>query len=83
MGLPVFVSDTFVEGTADHVGLLFRGKLDKVYCVAADPDGKLRIVFRMLLGIQQSIPVQNIYIQMMSTLGCIAVQQIYKIVDLG
>lgn len=40
-----------MEGTADNIGLLFRGKLDKIYGISADTDGQLRIIFRMLLRI--------------------------------
>ena len=36
----------------------------------------------MLLGIQQHIPVQHVYIQMMAALCSVAVKQINKVIDL-
>ena len=46
-----------MEGAVDNIRLLLRSKLDKVYCIAADPDSKLRIIFRMLLSVQKSVSV--------------------------
>ena len=66
-------SDALVESTGDNVCLLFRGQLDEVYSIAGYADGKLRIVLRMLLGVQQSISVQNVYIKVMTALCSIAV----------
>ena len=45
-----------MESSGDNIILLFLGQLDEVNCIAADTDGQLRILFRMLLRIQQEIP---------------------------
>ena len=66
--------DCLVEGTADHIRLLLRSQLDEIHRITTHTDRELRIVLRMLLSVQQSISVENIYIQMMSALCCIAIQ---------
>ena len=45
-------SDGLMESTGDNVCLLFRSQFDEVYCVAGYTDRQLRIVLRMLLGVQ-------------------------------
>ncbi len=60
--------DSLMECTGDNVSLLLGCKFDKVYSVAGNSDGKLRIILGMLLSIKQCVSVKYIYIKMMAAL---------------
>ena len=72
-----------MEGAGNDFILLFLGKLIEVYRIAGYTDCKLRVLFRMSLGIQQGFFGKNIYIQMVSAFLCISIQQRYQIINLS
>ena len=57
-----------MECSGNNVVLLLLGELDEVYGIAGNPDSKLRIVLGMLLGIEESVPVEYVYVEVMTTL---------------
>ena len=65
-----------MAGSGDNVKLLFAGKVDEFNGIAGYPHGKLRILLRMSLRVQESFPGKYIYIQMVSALFSITVQSI-------
>ena len=69
-----------VEGAVDHIHLLLAGQLDEVDRVAGHPDGKLRILLRMIHGVQQHLPVEDVDIDVMTALAEITVQQAHQVV---
>ena len=71
-----------MESAGDNIILLFLGQLDEVYSVSADTDGQLRILFRMLLSVQQSFTIQYVYVQVVTAFFSIAVQQANQIFNL-
>ena len=62
-----------MERSGDNIILLFLGQLDEVYCIAAYTDGQLRILFRMLLSVQQGFSIQYVYVQVVTAFFSIAV----------
>ena len=71
-----------VEGSGDNVSLLLGSKLNEVYCVSGNTDGELRIVLGMLLCIEKSISVENVNVKMVSALGSVTIEKIYKVANL-
>jgi hypothetical protein len=63
-----------VECTGDYLVLLFLIELNKVYGIAGNTYGKLRILLGMLLSINKCVPVKYVYIKVMATLFSIAVK---------
>src|SRR5699024_10475262 len=73
---------SFMEGTGDYFVLLFFCQLMEIYRISGYAYRKLRIVFRMLLGIQQGFFCEDIYVEVVSSFFCIAFQQPYQVIDL-
>jgi hypothetical protein len=71
-----------VESTRDNVCLLLGSKLNEVYCISGYADSELGIILGMLLSIEKSFSVENVYIKMVTTLGSITIEKIHKVTNL-
>ena len=63
-----------MEGAPDHFLLLFPGETVEVHRVAGDPNGETGVFFRMVHGVHQGLPLQNVDIEVVSALDEVAVQ---------
>lgn len=70
-----------MEGSGNDFKLLFSGKLHKVNGVAGNSDGELWIFFWMFHGFEEGFFVENVHIQMLSTLRKVTVQQSNQILN--
>ena len=71
-----------MEGTRDNISLLLGSELYEVNGIAGNPDGKLRIILGMLLCIEKSISVKNGNVKMVSALGSVTIEKVYKVANL-
>ena len=62
-----------MECSGDNVVLLLLCELDEVYGIAGNPYCELGIVLGMLLSIEESLPVEYIYVEVMTTLNGITI----------
>lgn len=65
----------------DDVQLLFPGELNEIDSVSGDTDGQLGIFFWVVHGVNKSLPVKNIDIDVMSFVVEISIQQTTQILD--
>ena len=79
---PLSLLNLVVEGTGNYLVLLFLGKLDKVYRVAAYSYGKLGVLLRMSLSVKKCLLGKYVYVKVVSALLYVAVKKIYKIIYL-
>lgn len=49
-----------MEGPGNNLHLLVTGELAEVHCIAADTDGQVRVLLRVLDGIHQHLLVENV-----------------------
>ena len=71
-----------MESTGDNIILLLLGELDEVYCIARYPDGELRVVLGMSLSIKESLPVEYVYVEVVTALNGITVEKSHEIIYL-
>ena len=73
-----------VDGTTQHVELLFMSQLDEVDRISGHTDGELGILLGMLHGINQQLTVEYIHVEMMTAIGSeVAIHQIDQIGNLS
>ena len=72
-------SHRFMEGALNHLKLLFPGKTIKVHCITGNSNGKGRITFRVLHGLQKGLTIYHVYIQVMGSLSKISIQDPGKV----
>ena len=72
-----------MEGTADHLQLLFLGEAVEVHRIAGNANGERGILFGMLVGIHQHVAVEHVHVQVLRALHEIAVQNTHKVGDAG
>ena len=72
-----------VEGTVNDIKLLLTCQLNKVNRITGNANRQLRILLRMLHGVNKLCTVENVNIQMMSLISHISIQQCNEICDAG
>ena len=58
-----------MNSSRNNVVLLFFGKLDEVYRITGNTNGKLRIFFRMRLRVQKGFTVEYVYVKVIATVA--------------
>ena len=71
-----------MEGSGNNLVLLLLGKLDEVYRIAGDTDGKLRIFLGVSLRIKKRLASEHVNVEMMAALFYVAVKKSYEIIYL-
>ena len=73
-----------INGTAQYIQLLLACQLNKVNGIAADADGKLRILLGVLHSINQKFAVKHVHIQVLATIRSkVTVHQVHQILSLS
>ena len=63
----------FVNSSGNNVILLFLRELNEVYGIAGYTNGELRIFFRMRLRIQKGFTIENVNVEVMTTVANVTV----------
>lgn len=71
-----------MERSGDNVVLLLFGKLYKINGVSRYPYSKLRILFGVLLSVQQGFSCKYIYVEVMSAFFHITIKKFNQIINL-
>lgn len=69
-----------VEGPADDLFLLLPGEAVEVHRVAGDPDGEAGVLFGVVHGLHQRLPIEHVHVEVVGPLGEVAVQDGHQIV---
>ena len=64
-----------MESAVDDLLLLFPGQLDEIHGIAGNADGKLRVFFRVIHGVEKRFPFQYVHINVVTCSGKVGVQQ--------
>ena len=68
-----------VEGAGDNLLLLRLCQLVEVHRVARDPDGQVGIFLRVLVGVHERLPVEDVHVDVVGHLGEVAVEDGHQV----
>ena len=65
-----------MEGSLDDFLLVCSGQCVKPHCISGNTNRQARIFVRMIIGIEQKLPVEHVHVQMVRALSKIAGKQL-------
>lgn len=72
---------SFVNGSGNNVILLFFRKFNEVYSISGNANRELRIFFRVRLCVQQRFTIENVYVQVITTICHVGIQHLNQIIN--
>ena len=73
-----------MTGTSDNVVLLFLCKVDEAYCISRNANCEVSILwlFRVSLAVLEFFNAEYVYVEVVSTLREVSVEDVYKVFNL-